>query len=276
MLDAVYDDLLRPGFPPEELFLREQLRAVPAGGRGVVTVVLDGEGAPAGAAVGEVFADSGVLLLSYLAVREDMRAAGLGGRLMAEVTGGWQRRFRPAVTLTEADHPLAHAPDDGPHGDPTRRLRFYHRHGGLALDVPYAQPALTRGGLRRYGMVLIRLAPGPAGNGAGAGEWPAERPGKRGLDAAGDDAAGDDAGRDGAGGDGAAGGGTADTAGVREAAVAASPVREFAESYYFATEGPPARTDPVLRPLWRALSGRDSIRLLSLADPAALPLLTAG
>lgn len=225
LLDTVYDELLRPGFPADELFRREQLRAVPARGRGVVTAVLDDVGIPLGTAVGEWSGDAGVLLLSYLAVRDELRSTGIGGRLMREVTDGWQRRFRPRVTLTEADHPLAHAPDSGPHGDPGRRLRFYHRHGGQALDVPYAQPALRPGARRRYGMVLIRLAP------AGSAQ--------------------------------------------QDRTVAAEPVRAFVEGYFGATEGPAAREDPVLRPMWRALDDPGGIRLLPLSDPAPLPLLTA-
>jgi len=46
-------------------------------------------------------------------------------------------------------------------GDPVRRLAFYSRNGGLAIDRHYFQPRLRPGSSRVRGMLLIVLPPSP-------------------------------------------------------------------------------------------------------------------
>ncbi|MFD7918575.1 hypothetical protein ACFV3R_05040 [Streptomyces sp. NPDC059740] len=53
------------------------------------------------------------------------------------------------------------------HGDPAARLRFYARHGGRALDVPFFQPALRHTGRRVPDMLLVVLPPCPPTDAAG-------------------------------------------------------------------------------------------------------------
>jgi GNAT superfamily N-acetyltransferase len=158
---VVYEELLRPAFPPAELESPDYLRDALLAGRCVISTLVDDEDRPLGAAVGEWDPASRVLLLAYLAVRRACRSQGVGGLLMDEVGGPWQERFRPDLTLAEVEHPLAHAAHED-FGDPAARLAFYHRHGARALDVPYFQPPLTPGGGRVYGLLLVAVRPFPA------------------------------------------------------------------------------------------------------------------
>ncbi|MCE7082865.1 N-acetyltransferase [Streptomyces sp. ST2-7A] len=155
VVERVYEELLRPGFPPDELLLRSELDDALRQGSGVLAVALDEAGDPRGAAVGEWRAGSGVLLLSYLAVRGGQRSAGIGSRLMEHVGTHWQRSLSPRMTLAEVEHPMAHPASE--HGDPVARLRFYWRRGARALDVPYVQPALRKGTRRVPDMLLLLL-----------------------------------------------------------------------------------------------------------------------
>lgn len=159
LLDSVYDELLVPAFPAHELVTAAELRQILAAGLGWVSAVVR-DGRPDGAAVAEWSPDSGVLLLSYLAVRQNVRSAGIGGALMAEIRTGWQDRVHPLLTLAELEHPAAHTPDPA-RGDPSARLRFYARHGVRALAVPYFQPSLRPGAPRVPGMLLAQLTPTP-------------------------------------------------------------------------------------------------------------------
>lgn len=159
LLSRVYRDLLLAYFPANELESFDELRSGLAKDLRLVTTIVNEDSLPVAVAVGDWSPESGVLLLAYLAVHADARSSGLGGWLMEEVSGGWQRRFGPRLTLTELEHPLAHESDEVL-GDPVARLRFYARCGGSALDVPYFQPALGSGMDRVYGMLLVMLSGG--------------------------------------------------------------------------------------------------------------------
>ncbi|SEO02103.1 GNAT family N-acetyltransferase [Actinacidiphila rubida] len=159
LLDSVYDDLLVPSFTPHELMSRAEVRNGLESGLLWISGVVD-DGRVDGAAVAEWSPKSGVLLLSYIAVRRGVRSAGIGGALMEEIRTGWQERVHPLLTLAEVEHPAAHTPDDE-RGDPGARLRFYARQGGRVLDVPYFQPALHQGAARVPGIVLTLLATAP-------------------------------------------------------------------------------------------------------------------
>ncbi|GAA2388575.1 hypothetical protein GCM10010420_09960 [Streptomyces glaucosporus] len=164
LLARVYDDLLVPSFPADEMETLEWLRTRLAEGTAVVTAAVEADGTPVAAAVGEWDPGSRVLLLSYLTVRPGLRSKGLGSLLLEEVAGAWQERFRPLLTLAEVEHPLAHKADRA-YGDPAARLRFYARHGARALDLPYFQPALRPGAGRVHGMLLLVLARAAGGGG---------------------------------------------------------------------------------------------------------------
>ena len=101
-----YRDVLEPAFPPAELssldVLRSAYRTPLPGYHGTVALRA---GRPVGGALGEFSAASGVMLLSYLAVKSDQRGAGVGGRLLAEVLPQWREALRPAVILAEIEDP---------------------------------------------------------------------------------------------------------------------------------------------------------------------------
>lgn len=157
LLTRVYRDVLLAYFPSNELESYDELRSGLEKDLRLVTAIVDEDSLPVAAAVGDWSPESGVLLLAYLAVRAEARCSGLGSLLMEEVSGGWQRRLRPLLTLAELEHPLAHQGDEV-YGDPVARLRFYARCGGRALDVPYFQPSLGSGMDRVYGMLLVMLS----------------------------------------------------------------------------------------------------------------------
>jgi GNAT superfamily N-acetyltransferase len=157
-LGAVFERVLRPAFRPGELSSAEQLQAGVASGRCEVLVALDG-GEPQATAIGE-FGD-GVVLLAYLAVARGLRSRGLGGVLLDAAVGRWRARPGIRLVLAEVDRPDFQQPDPL-QGDPQRRLEFYARHGGLALDLPYFQPSLGEGRPREYGMLLITLGADPS------------------------------------------------------------------------------------------------------------------
>jgi GNAT superfamily N-acetyltransferase len=159
LLDVVYDELLVPAFPAHELVTPAELRAGLESGLLWISAVVR-EGRPDGAAIAEWSPQSGVLLLGYMVVRQDLRSSGIGGALMAELLTGWQERVHPLLTLAEIEHPAVHTPD-GEHGDQVARLRFYARHGARVLDLPYFQPSLRPGSARVPGMLLGVLATAP-------------------------------------------------------------------------------------------------------------------
>lgn len=156
VLDTVYEELLRPSFTTDKLLARTDLGSELASGLAVVSVALDDQERPVGVAAGQWSPATGILLLDYLAVRNDLRSGGVGRRLMGRVQNDWQRKFEPLLTLTEVQHPLAHLASPE-YGDPTARLRFYARHGGLALDLPYVQPPSRPDTGRVYGVLLLDL-----------------------------------------------------------------------------------------------------------------------
>lgn len=163
LLPRVYTDLLAPAFPPAELVSLDSLRQGLTHGTTVVTATVQGR-TPSSVVIGDYSPASGVLLLSYLAVAANLRSRGVGGRLLREVTGPWQARYRPCLTLAEVEHPAAHAADPL-RGDPAARLRFYARHGSRALDLPYFQPALSPETGRVYGFLMLVLAYRDGGRG---------------------------------------------------------------------------------------------------------------
>jgi GNAT superfamily N-acetyltransferase len=158
LVRVVYRELLEPAFPACELDGEDELVAHMASGLQWMSAVVDGH-RPLAVAVAEWFPSSRVLLLAYLAVREERRSTGIGSLLLSQSCTRWRARARPALMLTELEHPALHQP--GTHrGDPADRLRFYARHGARGLDLPYFQP----GTVRVPGMVLtvLRGVPGAA------------------------------------------------------------------------------------------------------------------
>jgi GNAT superfamily N-acetyltransferase len=156
LLDAVYSDVLAASFPPAELCTVDGLQGGLPAGVTTVSALLDDDGRPVAAAVGDWSARSRIQLLSYLAVLPGQRSGGHGGRLLRHVLDRWRELYRPCAIVAEIEHPAAHESSEA-YGDPLARFRFYARHGARALDLPYFQPALSPATPRVFGLLLISL-----------------------------------------------------------------------------------------------------------------------
>ena len=184
-LTQLYRDVLSPSFPPAELVSLSSFLADHAAGHleslGVVEVpdgaappsgqgaagpgsgTADGEPgeAPAGrvvaGVVGSWSAEARVLLVQYLAIAPGRRGGGIGAALLGAAVAAWLTNLRPVMVLGEVEHPGFHSASEA-HGDPEARLRFYARHGGRVLAVPYFQPGNAPGAERVPALLLMTLA----------------------------------------------------------------------------------------------------------------------
>lgn len=153
----VHEQILVPSFPREERVTADEFGVAFRRGRLDILVAEDDDGALLGTAVAEYFPDSDVVLLTWLAALPTARGLGLGGRLLDAGLQRWVERWHPRHVLGEVERPDA-TPATPDHGDPRARVRFYARHGGRALDVPYFQPPIGEGLPRVGPMLLITLA----------------------------------------------------------------------------------------------------------------------
>jgi GNAT superfamily N-acetyltransferase len=156
MLAELYEQVLKPVFPPDELdapwssFGDDQLAAALP-----VLVACDERGEVLGGAVGEWYPDSEVVLLAYIAVRDQARGLGIGGGMLARALEAWRADTDTKLVLTEIEDPRFHPRSDG--GDPVERVAFYARYGTCALDAPYFQPRLRPDARRVYHLMLSVL-----------------------------------------------------------------------------------------------------------------------
>lgn len=139
-LTEFYNSVLVPSFPPGELVaLQEFLDAAQREFIHVIAAVSQ-DGIIAGA-VGTTPTQEGVIMLLYLALRPGLRGAGVGGKLIDHAVAQWKQLYNPTFILAEVEHPKYHLASPE-HGDPAARLRFYARHGGQILNIPYFQPVI--------------------------------------------------------------------------------------------------------------------------------------
>ncbi|GAA1257605.1 hypothetical protein GCM10009665_54910 [Kitasatospora nipponensis] len=160
-LDAIYEQILLPSFPPDELDDPADLDAAVRSGLTSVWAGFDPAGRPLGAAIGEFEPTRRIVLLAWLAVRPGLRGAGVGGLLLRSALRTWRQEYDPCLVLAEVADPRAHATHDG-YGDPAARLAFYRRLGARTLDLPYFQPALGTGRARVDDVLLMALHAHPA------------------------------------------------------------------------------------------------------------------
>lgn len=149
-----YRRVLAPHFRADELETSENIAFGLKSGGTRALVARTAQGAIVGGAVGDVFARSRVLLLSYIAVAAEARGTGTGGQLMRAVTDIWGRQLSPSLFVMEVEDPR-HYRDDAAFGDPEARVRFYERLGARALPIPYFQPALGPAGHRVPHLMLM-------------------------------------------------------------------------------------------------------------------------
>jgi GNAT superfamily N-acetyltransferase len=143
-LAAFYDEILAPSFDSAELVERAELLDELADDASVTrgAIAYDEAGLIIGGVVGDWFAESRVMLISYLAARRGLRGHGIGGRLLGEVLPAWTSRFGALLNVAEVENPQFFQSDED-HGDPEARLRFYARLGAKIVDIPYFQPSLS-------------------------------------------------------------------------------------------------------------------------------------
>ncbi len=151
-LRSFYTEILTPAFPPDELITWDELHEAAAADLGPGVLVLDGE-TPLGGMLGEIYPRSGVLLLSYIAVRPEARGRGIGQTLLTDVIPQWRAAIRPSLVIAEIEDPRFHQPNT--YSDPEARLRLYQRTGSTLLPMPFFQPSLRPGVPRVFDMLLI-------------------------------------------------------------------------------------------------------------------------
>jgi GNAT superfamily N-acetyltransferase len=153
----MYDEILAPSFPVDELAPLVEIQQLPAAEQGSVFVARsDTDDTILGCAIAEWDADPGVCLLCWLAVRPDRRGTGIGGPLLDAAMTEWKKRFSPCLILAEVEDPEQHSGSTA-HGDPAARLRFYQRRGARSLELPYFQAALGPDKSRVRGLLLMVL-----------------------------------------------------------------------------------------------------------------------
>jgi GNAT superfamily N-acetyltransferase len=158
-LEVFYDEILAPSFDSAELVERSELLADLADDASVTrgAIARDEAGLIIGGIVGDWFADSSVMLLSYLAARPGLRGHGIGRRLLDEILPAWTSRFGALLIVAEVENPQFYQADEN-HGDPEARLRFYARLGAKIVDIPYFQPALSSEQSRVHNLFLMVLS----------------------------------------------------------------------------------------------------------------------
>jgi GNAT superfamily N-acetyltransferase len=155
----LYRRVLEPAFPPSELEDLDTLMcAYLSGGAGFLSLVALRGSEAVGVALGEFHAPSGILMLGYLAVRDDQRGLGVGTALLERALPSWRTAVNPIAVLAEVEDPRSHSKSQ--YGDPAARLRFYERFGSQVLPVQYFQPRLAPELPRVHGMFLVCLDPG--------------------------------------------------------------------------------------------------------------------
>jgi GNAT superfamily N-acetyltransferase len=154
-VDELFNEVLAPSFPPEELCSLEDLQTMIIEGHPTL-IALDDDDRVIGGAVGEWEPEPRVMLLSWLAIRPGIRGGGIGGALLSAATEAWSTDFAPCIVIAEVEDPAAHKGSEAT-GDPVARLRFYQRRGARALDMPYFQASLGEGLPRVPDLLLMVL-----------------------------------------------------------------------------------------------------------------------
>jgi GNAT superfamily N-acetyltransferase len=116
-IEAVYEGLLLPAFPPSELITIDELRAGVATGAVDVVATVDEADVPVACAIGESPSSGGAALLAYLAVRQELRSSGLGGELLSQALARWTDLWQPGLILVEIENSVADRRDPA-YGDP--------------------------------------------------------------------------------------------------------------------------------------------------------------
>jgi predicted N-acetyltransferase YhbS len=154
-----YQTILQPNFSADELEAEESVVAGLRAGRTYALVARGADGTIVGGAVGDWFADSQVLLFSYIAVPEKLRGTGIGGQLLLAARTSWTEELAPLLIIGEVEDPRYY--QDSGFGNPLKRVALYENSGIRSLPVAYFQPAL-RPGASRVPHLLLMVSGGTA------------------------------------------------------------------------------------------------------------------
>jgi GNAT superfamily N-acetyltransferase len=151
----VYREVLVPALRPDEVESEELFLDYIASGDAIGIALAEPPETPLSAIIGYPY--ERVLLIGYIATREEFRSQGMGSELLDRAAERWFTPARFELVLAEIDDPRAH-----PGVEALKRLRFYDRHAAKLLARPYFQPRLGPGQDRVRGMLLLALwwAPG--------------------------------------------------------------------------------------------------------------------
>jgi hypothetical protein len=163
-LERLYDEVLNPSFPVDELVSRDRLlpRLAQEDSGVCCRAAVDPAGRVVAAIIADIHPASRVLLLSYLAVLSGLRDRGVGTGLASDAVPRWIARYRPALAVAEVEDPRFHLDSDAAgYGDADLRMRLYDGLGGLILPIPYVQPALSEraGRVRNLLLMVFHAAP---------------------------------------------------------------------------------------------------------------------
>jgi predicted N-acetyltransferase YhbS len=154
LLEKIYRRVLSSAFQADEVESLEEISAQVADGSILrMLAVFDEGGDPIAVITADWYSRGGVLLIGYLAVREDLRGQGIGTSLIYQAVMKWIIDLKPVLGVAEVEDPRYFSISST--GDPEARLRLYGRLGGRILGVPYFQPSLEEGSQRVHHLMLM-------------------------------------------------------------------------------------------------------------------------
>jgi GNAT superfamily N-acetyltransferase len=155
----LYHEIFVPAFPPDELCRPHEFEGMIAAGQ-PCWIAVDDDDRLLGGASCEWDDPPRVMLLAWLAVRQDVRGSGVGNQLLDVAGQAWREQWGPCLALAEVEDP-AHHHGSPATGDPQARIRFYQGRGARALDIPYFQAALRPDAARVPDLLLMVLDADP-------------------------------------------------------------------------------------------------------------------
>lgn len=155
LLERFYDQVLAPSMPAYSMLPLDEVKTLYLGGApiGPAAITLQNE-EPIAGLLTQYFHRSKILLIMYLAVREDLRGTGRGTAALEASIPAWKKELGARAIIAETEDPRCKvaSPETG---DPVRRLALYGRLGAELFPMAYFHPSQCEGGSRGYGHLLI-------------------------------------------------------------------------------------------------------------------------